>query len=79
MHVEVRVFATLRRYLPDLGIGEAHVLEVGAGTTLAAIRDGLGLPPEEVKVVIRNHSQADWDDMVEEGDRIAFVPAVAGG
>lgn len=79
MRVEVRVFATLRRHLPELGIGEARALEVGAGTTLAAIRDGLGLPPEEVKVVIRNHLQADWCDTVEEGDRIAFVPAVAGG
>lgn len=79
MRVEVRVFATLRRHLPDLGIGEARVLEVGAGTTLSAIRDGLGLPPDEVRVVIRNHVQADWDDTVEEGDRIAFVPAVAGG
>jgi molybdopterin converting factor small subunit len=79
VHVEVRVFATLRRHLPDLGIGEARVLEVGAGTTLSAIRDALGLPPDEVRVVIRNHIQADWDDTVEEGDRIAFVPAVAGG
>ena len=79
MRVEVRVFATLRRHLPDLGIGEARVLEVGAGTTLSAVRDALGLPPDEVRVVIRNHIQADWDDTVEEGDRIAFVPAVAGG
>jgi len=79
VRVEVRVFATLRRHLPDLGIGEARVLEVGAGTTLSAVRDALGLPPDEVRVVIRNHIQADWDDTVEEGDRIAFVPAVAGG
>jgi molybdopterin converting factor small subunit len=79
VRVEVRAFATLRRYLPELGIGEAQVLEVGAGTTLAAIRDGLGLPPDEVKVVMRNHVQADWQDEVEAGDRIAFVPAVAGG
>ena len=79
MRVEVRVFATLRRHLPDLGIGEARILEVGAGTTLSAIRDGLGLPAEEVKVVIRNHLQAELSDTVEDGDRIAFVPAVAGG
>jgi molybdopterin converting factor small subunit len=55
------------------------MLEVGAGTTLAAIRDDLGLPPEEVRVVMRNRLQADWNDIVQEGDRIAFVPAVAGG
>lgn len=79
MHVEVRVFATLRRHLPELEVGGALQMDVGPGTTLAALRDALALPPEEVRLVIRNHLQADWNDTVREGDRIAFVPAVAGG
>ncbi len=79
MQVEVRVFATLRRYLPELEVGGALALEVGPGTTLGALRDTLGLPPEEVRIVMRNRVQADWQDTVQEGDRIAFVPAMAGG
>jgi len=79
MQVEVRVFATLRRYLPELKVGGALLLEVGPGTTLGALRDDLGLPPEEVRIVMRNRLQADWNDTVQEGDRIAFVPAIAGG
>lgn len=79
MQIEVRVFATLRRHLPELGIGQSLVLEVNDGTTLEAIRKRLALPTEEVKLVFRNHLQADWHDTVQEGDRIAFVPAVAGG
>ena len=79
MQIEVRVFATLRRHLPELGVGGVLKMEVGAGTTLATLRDELGLPPEDVRVVMRNHLQADWEDTVEEGDRIAFVPAIAGG
>ena len=79
MHVEVRVFATLRRHLPELPVGGVLTMEVESGTTLAALRDRLGSPPAEVRLVMRNHLQAEWEDAVEEGDRIAFVPAIAGG
>ncbi len=79
MKVEVRVFATLRRYLPELGIGEPKYLQVPAGTTLDQIREMLGLPAEEVKVIMVNHLQAQPQDKAEDGDRITFIPAVAGG
>ena len=79
MKVYVAAFATLRRYLPDLRLGEAKVLEVAPGCTLAQLRDQLGLPADEVKVVMRNYLQADLEDEVREGDRIVFFPAVAGG
>jgi molybdopterin synthase sulfur carrier subunit len=79
LKVEVKVFATLRRYFPDLGIGEPLSLEVPPGTTLEDIRGMLGLPEEEVKVVMRNNLQADFQDTVADGDRIAYIPAVAGG
>jgi molybdopterin converting factor small subunit len=77
--VDVRLFATLRRYAPDLGVGESLKLTVEPGTTMADIRDRLGLPGAEVRVVMRNLVQADLEDEVQDGDRIAFVPAIAGG
>lgn len=77
--VEVRVFATLRRYMPDLGIGEPKIVEVAQGTTLDQIRESLGIPGEEVKVIMRNNLQADPDDLAQAGDRITYIPAVAGG
>jgi len=79
MRVEVRVFATLRDYLPELGIGEAKIVEVPEGTTFAQLRDMLGLPADEVKVIMRNGLHVTPDDLVQDGDRIAFIPAVAGG
>lgn len=79
MLVEVRVFATLRRYLPELGIGEAKIMELAQGTTLDEIREELGLPAAEVKVIMVNHRQAFPDDLAEDGDRITYIPAVAGG
>ena len=79
MQVEVRVFATLRRYLPELGIGEAKIIQVEPGTTLDQLRESLGLPFEEVKIIMCNNLQADPEDLVKDGDRITYIPAVAGG
>ena len=79
MKVEVAVFATLRRYVPDLRLGATKVVEVEPGCTMAQLRDRLGLPADEVKVVMRNHLQANLDEIAQDGDRIVFFPAVAGG
>jgi molybdopterin converting factor small subunit len=79
VQVEVRVFATLRRYLPELGIGEAKIIQVEPGTTLDQLRESLGLPGEEVKIIMCNNLQADPGDLVKDGDRITYIPAVAGG
>jgi sulfur carrier protein ThiS len=79
MRIEVAVFATLRRYMPELGLGETKTLEVEPGTTMADIVEMLGLPKDEVQIVVRNHRHANLSDAVIEGDRIVFVPAIGGG
>jgi molybdopterin synthase sulfur carrier subunit len=79
MQVEVRVFATLRRYQPDMKVGEALIMQVEPGTTLDQLRVRLGLPQEEVAVIMRNNRQVNPEDEVNANDRIAFIPAVAGG
>jgi len=79
MQVEITVFATLRRYMPDLPVGGSRQIEVQHGATIGEVMHLLELPPEEVKVVMRNHRHAELDETVNEGDRIAFIPAVAGG
>jgi len=79
MKVEVRVFASLRRYLPELGISEPSLLTVPDGTTLDEIREIVGLPAEEVKIIMVNHLQAAPGNLAHDGDRITYIPAVAGG
>jgi len=79
MRVEVRVFATLRRYLPELGIGEPKIMDVPDGTTFDQLREMLGLPADEVKVIMRNGLQVEPEDVIHDGDRIAYIPATGGG
>ncbi len=79
MQVAVRVFATLRPYLPDLGIGEAKTVEIPAGTTAGELAQRLGIPLDEVKIIMRNGLQVEPDEKLADGDRIAYIPAVGGG
>ncbi len=79
MQVEVRVFATLRPYLPNLGIGEAQTVEIPEGTTAAELAQRLGIPLDEVKIIMRNGLQVEPDEVLADGDRVAYIPAVGGG
>ena len=79
MKIKVRVFATLRKHLPDLGIGEAKPVELPEGATFENLRAELNLPLEEIKVIMRNGIQSEMDEIIEDGDRIAYIPAVGGG
>jgi molybdopterin converting factor small subunit len=79
IEVEVVVFATLRKYMPDLKLGESKFIKIPLGTSMAELRDLLKLPQDEVKIVMRNNRHAEIFDVANDGDRIAFIPAVAGG
>ena len=79
MQIEIRVFATLRRYVPEIGLIEPLRMDVEPGTTFDQIREQLGLPAEEVKIFMRNNLQASLTEEAQDGDRIAYIPAIAGG
>ena len=79
MLIEVRVFATLKKYLPDLPLGGCKQLDVEPGATLADLIEILGLPADEVEIAIRNHVHTELDAVLNDGDRVAFAPVIAGG
>ena len=39
----------------------------------------MGIPPEEITIVMINSRQSDLDGTVNDGDRVAFFPPVGGG
>jgi sulfur-carrier protein len=79
MQIEVRLFATLRRYMPEIKETGWIMTEMADGTTIADLMDTLKIPADEIKVVMRNFRQADLADHLSDGDRVAFIPAVGGG
>jgi len=79
IEVEVRLYATLRKYSPETGVGEAVILQMPEGVRLADLLLRLGVPKSEVKTAFVNNRQQDEGYRLRDGDRVAFFPPVAGG
>lgn len=77
--VDVRLYATLRRYGPETTLGEDLTLELPEGTTVEGLLQKLGVPSDVVKIVFVNGISRDPDHVLAEGDRIGIFPPVAGG
>ncbi len=77
--VHVRYFAILRE---QRGVAEES-FETEAATATALYqelqtRHGLAIPPESLRVAI-NDEFVPWETEIKPGDRVVFIPPVAGG
>jgi len=79
MHINVKVFATLRRYLPEERAKGGFDLEVPDGASLGDVMRLLGLPAEEVKVTFVNGRTEALSYMLREDDEVGIFPPLAGG
>jgi len=80
MTIELRLYASLERYMP---IGTpAHApcrIDITEGTTVGSILEGLRVPAASVKIIFCNGIHATGDTIPRDGDRIGVFPPVAGG
>ena len=79
MVVHVRLFATLRRQYPDLGIGESMPVELSDGATIGQLIEHLRLPVAKVKIVFVDGIVQKWEHVLNDGDQVGVFPAVGGG
>jgi len=77
--IQVKLFATLRRYAGDTLPGQPIPVELPAGATLQDLVDQLDLPPEETKVVFVNARAQVLDWVLQEGDEVGIFPPIGGG
>jgi sulfur carrier protein ThiS len=80
MKVEVKLYASLARYLPD-GSGR-HVpiiLDIEKDTSINQILEHLRVPLKSVKLIFLNGIHATGDETLNEGDRLGIFPPVGGG
>jgi len=77
--VQVRLYATLRRYRPEVKLGESLPMELPEGTTVGQLIERLGIPAEVVKNIFVNHRQQGPEYVLQAGDEVAIFPPVAGG
>jgi sulfur-carrier protein len=80
MKIELKLYASLGRYMPQALLEKKHgYLEVGEGTTIKALLENLKVPLETVKLIFLNGIHAKDNEVLKEGDRLGVFPPVAGG
>jgi sulfur-carrier protein len=79
MPLQIRLFATLRRFVPGYDPYQGLALDIPSGTTVLHIIEKLGLPPADVTLILVNgvHQQPDYQ--LRGNERLAFFPPVGGG
>ncbi|MFP4392372.1 MAG: MoaD/ThiS family protein [Desulfohalobiaceae bacterium] len=75
MQVQLKLYATLAKYQPDNSLD--YPLETG--DTPRTLLAKLGVEEQEVKVCFVNSRHNDLDTPLQDGDKVAFFPAVGGG
>ena len=78
MRVEVRLFATLARFLPP-GRGGSRSLDVPDGSRVADIVARLGIPDATPHMALVNGEDAPAERPLAEGDVLDVFPPLAGG
>ncbi len=79
MNVQLRLFATLRQYLPPDSTGGACSVQISAGATVGDLLSQFGVPLDEHLIVVLHGRRADLEQVLHEGDTIAAFPAMSGG
>ena len=80
MKIEVRLFATLRTYLPPGSDGTKAVLELPPGSRLGDVIDRLSIPVQLAQLVmIDGLHESNRDRILSDGANVSIFPPVAGG
>ncbi len=77
--VKVRLYATLRRYLPEMAIGQSADVRLPEGATVGALLDQLGIPRDEMRICYVGGLYSDLERQLRDGDDVALFPPVGGG
>jgi molybdopterin synthase sulfur carrier subunit len=77
MHVQVKLFATLRRY--RLGPETPFSAKLDPGGTVSDLLAQLGVPQDETQVIFVNGRARPLDWALAPGDEVGIFPPVGGG
>jgi len=77
--IEVRLYASLRRYHSDPGSSETLVMSLDNETKLGDLLDKLKIPRQEIGVLMINGSWQKESYLLQDGDRIGIFPLIGGG
>lgn len=79
MRIEVNLFASLRRYLPEQAEGNSFSMQLEQGATVGQVLEKLNIPGEMPKIIFINGLIVKSEAILKDGDRAGIFPPVAGG
>jgi molybdopterin converting factor small subunit len=79
MEIEVKLFATLREYLPKGSGRFSCKMEVEGSTRVQDILLRLKIPEQIPKIILINGVHGKKEQTLKEGDVVSIFPPVAGG
>jgi sulfur carrier protein len=79
MEIEVKLFATLRDYLPKGSGRFSCKMEVDSSTRVQDILSRLKIPEEIPKIILVNGVHGKREQILKAGDVLSVFPPVAGG
>jgi molybdopterin synthase sulfur carrier subunit len=79
MEIEVKLFATLRDYLPKGSSRFSCKMAVDGSIRVQDILSRLKIPDEFPKIILINGVHGKKDQLLKEGDVLSIFPPVAGG
>ncbi len=77
--VEVRLYASLRKYHSNPGSSEALVISLDNEAKLGDLLNKLKIPREEIGVLMVNGNWQKESYRLQDGDRIGIFPLIGGG
>jgi len=79
MQVKIKLFATLRDYLPKESDGKSCQVDIDEKTTIEQIIGELHIPGDIPKIILVNGRNGSLNQTLKEGDEVSIFPPVAGG
>jgi len=73
--IEVRLYASLKGYRPSASEGNVVTVDVPDGISLGELMEEMELNPVEVKSVVVNGVDSNFEQVLFDGDRVALYPA----
>ncbi len=76
--IYVKLFATLKKYLPP-GSEEGASLTLPSGATVLDVIDALKIPPEHATMLVAGDSYVEKTTLLTDGLQLSIFPPLAGG
>jgi len=76
--VSVKLFATLKKYLP-VGSEEGLTLSLPAGSTILDVIDALKIPHEHAHMLVAGDTYVEKGTLLTDGLQLNIFPPLAGG